>query len=201
VPPDQTAAYSELMSISQSLIADEVLDAFQPAPYRCLMDVGGGEGAFLAAAARRAPKLRLHLFDLPAVAARASATLAAQGFGKRTTVTGGNFHCDPLPQGADLISLIRVLHDHDDAEALALLRAVRRALPAGGTLLLAEPMAETPGAEPSAAYFGFYLLAMGSGRPRSLQEITGLLKAAGFVRVKALATRTPLLVRMLSARI
>ena len=42
------------------------------------------------------------------------------------------------------------------------------ALPADGTLLLAEPMAGSRGAEPVGdAYFGFYLLAMGSGRPRT----------------------------------
>ena len=64
-----------------------------------------------------------------------------------------------------------MLHDHDDAAALALLRAARAALPPDGTLLLAEPMAGTPGAEPMGdAYFGFYLLAMGSGRPRTAER-------------------------------
>ena len=42
----------------------------------------------------------------------------------------------PLPEGADIISLIRIVHDHDDASALSLLRAVRRALPPDGTLLI-----------------------------------------------------------------
>jgi len=201
VQPDQAAAYSELMSASQSLIAGEVLDAFPLARHSCLLDVGGGQGAFLEAAARRAPHLRLMLFDLPPVAARARAVLFAHGFGERTTVTAGNFHSDPLPGGADVISLVRVLHDHDDQAALALLRSVRRALPTGGTLLLAEPMAETPGAEPIAAtYFGFYLLAMGSGRPRTFEDIARLLLVAGFDHIRDFATRTPLLVRVLTAK-
>jgi demethylspheroidene O-methyltransferase len=67
---------------------------------------------------------------------------------------------------------VRVVHDHDDERVLALLRAVRAALPPGGTLLLAEPMAGTPGAQAMGdAYFGFYLLAMGSGRPRTPQRL------------------------------
>ena len=120
--------------------------------------------------------------------------------GGRVDVVGGNFHVDPLPIGADVISLVRVLHDHDDAAASALLRAVRRALPRGGKLLLAEPMAETPGAEPAGdAYFGFYLLAMGSGRPRSAQCLKEMLEAAGFSQVRHWPTRLPLLVRALSA--
>ncbi len=200
VEPDQVAAYGALMASSQSLIADEVLDVFPLAPHRRLLDVGGGEGAFLAAAGRRAPHLHLVLFDLPPVAARARSALVAHGLGARATIVAGDFHCDPLPPGADVISLIRVLHDHDDAAALALLRAVRRALSGGGTLLLAEPMAETPGAEPiGAAYFGFYLLAMGSGRPRTFVEITQLLHAAGFDHIRAMSTRTPLLVRAVMA--
>ena len=49
-----------------------------------------------------------------------------------------------------------------------LLRAVHAALEPGGTVLIAEPMAGTPGAEPMGdAYFGLYLLAMGHGRVRS----------------------------------
>ena len=48
-------------------------------------------------------------------------------------------------------------------------------------------MADTRGAEPVGAYFGFYLLAMGSGRPRRAGELLAhLLREAGFrgVRVR-----------------
>jgi demethylspheroidene O-methyltransferase len=199
-PRDGTAPYSRLMSLSQSLIADEVLDAVSLASSRCLLDVGGGEGAFLAAVARRTPHLRLQLFELPAVAERAEARLAADGLRRRVEVIGGNFHLEPLPIGADVISLVRVLHDHDDAAASALLLSVRRTLPRGGKLLLAEPMAETPGAEPAGdAYFGFYLLAMGSGRPRSAQRLKELLETAGFSQIRHRRTSLPLLVRALTA--
>ncbi len=199
--PDAVAPYSALMAASQSFIAEEVLDAYPVERHRCLLDVGGGEGAFLAAAAARAPRLELVLFDLPPVAERARRRLAAAGLAPRSRVCGGDFLRDPLPDGADLVSLVRVIHDHDDDAALALLRAVRAALPAGGTLLLAEPMSGTPGAEPAGdAYFGFYLLAMGSGRPRREDELRALLKAAGFERIRSVGTHTPLLTRALVAR-
>jgi len=113
----------------------------------------------------------------------------------------GSFLTDDLPRGADIATLVRVLHDHDDDSALAILRAARRALPPGGTLLIAEPMAETRGAEPAgAAYFGFYLLAMGSGRPRTPAALTDLLRAAGFDRIRLLPTRRPLLARVMTAQ-
>jgi demethylspheroidene O-methyltransferase len=78
---------------------------------------------------------------------------------------------------------------------------VRRALPQHGVLLLAEPMAGTPGAEPVGdAYFGFYLLAMGRGRPRTVGELGSLLRAAGFDRIRSLSTRMPLLTGLMVAR-
>ncbi len=36
---------------------------------------------------------------------------------------GGSFRDDPIPAGADLITLVRILHDHDDAVVRALLKA------------------------------------------------------------------------------
>jgi len=198
----EVSAYTSLMSVSQALIADPVLDAYRMDRHRCLLDVGGGEGTFLAAAAARAPALRLMLFDLPAVAERARARLAAAGLARRARVFGGDFLSDPLPTGADVVSLVRVVHDHEDGAALALLRAVRRALPQGGTLLLAEPMSASRGAEPIAdAYFGLYLLAMGGGRPRTPAELRTLLRAAGFGHIRSVPTRMPMLVRALAARV
>ena len=63
--------YSALMAGSQALIADQVLAAYPFHKHRRLLDIGGGEGVFLAAAGQRVPGLGLMLFDLPAVAQRA----------------------------------------------------------------------------------------------------------------------------------
>jgi demethylspheroidene O-methyltransferase len=194
---DRRAAYSKLMAASQQFIADEVLDALPLSRCRRLMDVGGGAGIFLDAAGRRHPSLELVLFDLPEVADIARRSFAAAGLAGRAVAVGGDFRRDPLPSGADFVTLVRVLHDHDDAVALDLLKAIRKALPAQGVLALAEPMSETPGAEASGdAYFGFYLMAMGRGRPRSFARIAELGHAAGFSRIRALKTATPLLVRI-----
>ena len=42
------------------------------------------------------------------------------------------------------------------------------------------------------AYFGFYLLAMGSGRPRTAEEHFALLARAGFRSARQVATRIPM---------
>lgn len=201
VAAERIAAYSTLMSASQPLVADDILDAYPLARHRVLLDVGGGEGTFVRAAAARALHLQLIVFDLPPVAARAALRLREAGLADRARAVGGDFGRDRLPQGADLITLVRVAHDHDDERVIALFAAARRALPADGVLLIAEPMSGMPGAEPMGdAYFGFYLLAMGSGRPRTPARLESMLRQAGFSRVKTLRTRRPLLTSVIAAR-
>jgi demethylspheroidene O-methyltransferase len=201
VPPAQAEAYSAVMAASQPLVAEQVLDAYDVARHRLLLDVGGGEGAFLRAAAARAPALALALFELPPVAARARARFAEEGLAARATVHGGSFLDDALPPGADLVTLVRVCFDHDDAVVGALLRRVHAALVPGGTLLIAEPMAGLRGAERVGdAYFGLYLLAMRSGRPRRPEEFFKLLRDSGFQASRSLRVANPFQTGLIAAR-
>ncbi len=199
---ERVAEYSALMTASQPMVIDEVLDAWPFARHRKVLDVGAGEGRFVAALAQRFPGLQLMLFDLPEVAALARERLTHLALQDRIQTHGGSFFDDPLPRGADLVTLVRVLFDHDDAHALAILRAVRAALPPGGEVLVAEPMARTPGAHAMGdAYFGFYLLAMGKGQCRSASDMTRLLHAAGFVGARTVSTRLPLQAGIVTARV
>jgi len=193
-------AYSALMAATLPMVADEIFAACKPGRHRRLLDVGGGEGAFLEEAGRRAPRLDLALFDLPPVAERARVRLARSGLSDRAQIHGGSFITDSLPAGADLITLVRILHDHGDDTVMTLLRACRSSIAPGGTLLVAEPMAGARGAEPMGeAYFGFYLMAMGRGRPRSAARLTAILQEAGFGRVRLHRSRMPLIANVLTA--
>jgi len=199
----ETAAvrdYSDLMAQSQAFVAGDILDAFPMRGSQSLLDLAGGEGVFVTEAAQRWPDLAPTLFDLPAVAELAGQRVQRQGLAGRVRIVGGNLFGGDVPQGFDVVSLVRVIHDHDDAEALQILKTARRALSPGGRVLLAEPMAATAGAEPMAdAYFGFYLWAMGSGRARRPDELKVMLTEAGFSGVREVRTARPLLVRLLVA--
>ena len=198
--PGRCDAYTGLMSASQPMVAAEICAAYDLRRHRHVLDIGGGDGSFLCAVAERARDSALTLFDLPPVAARARERFAMAGLGARAAAVAGDFRQEALPAGADLATLVRVLHDHDDAVVLDLLRRAHAALVPGGRILVAEPFAGTPGAERmGAAYFGFYLLAMGQGRPRRADEVAAMLRAAGFARPRLLRTRVPLLVGVVLA--
>ncbi len=197
---DEVTAYTRLMSASQDLISEEVLDCYSLARHRLVLDAGGGDGTFACAALARYPTLSAMVFDLPPVADKASARFRDRGFAGRAKAVGGNFLRDELPSGADLITLIRVIHDHDDESVLRLLQVTRKALLPSGRLLIAEPLARSAGAEVVGdAYFGFYFLAMGSGRARSFDQISALLVQSGFAGVRLLKSRQPIQTSVLIA--
>ena len=195
--PAQSARYSALMADSQALVAADTLRLADLTGVTHLMDVGGGTGAFLAAVAARHPGLRLSLFDLPQVLAGGEAARRVPGL----TLHPGSFRSDPLPRGADAISLIRVLYDHPDAVVGPLLAAVQAALPPGGRLLVSEPMSGGARPDPSTdVYFAIYTLAMRTGRTRSLAEISQLLEKAGFSAIRPHWGPRPYVTSVIEAR-
>jgi demethylspheroidene O-methyltransferase len=173
--PAVTALYSTLMSDSQGLVAADTLSLVGFRQTKHLMDVGGGTGAFLRAIGATHPHLKLTLFDLPAVVAGAR-------HGPQVTIHPGSFRDDPLPAGADSISLVRVLYDHADSTVQALLAKVYATLPSGGRIIISEPML---GDATTDIYFALYTLAMQTGRTRSAAEVTALLQKAGFADVQS----------------
>lgn len=198
---EHVSRYSQLMSASQPFVVDEVLAIYSFKNHQNVLDVGGGQGTFVGRLASHAPHLRLQLFDLPQVAALAQENFKKSGLGQRAIAVGGDFLRDALPGGADLVTLIRVAHDHPDAHLKTILRAIYQALPTGGTLLLAEPMAQAPGQTPLGdAYFHFYLLAMGAGRFRTADELGQMVREVGFSDVELLSNPMPLQTGILVAR-
>ena len=184
------------------MVADEILACYNFSRHKHLLDIGGGEGVFLSEVGARHPKLRLTLMDLPAVAKRAAQRFERLGLAARADCIGGSFLSDPIPQGADLVSLVRVAHDHDDEFVMQLFHKIRQAMAPGAKLLLAEPMAQTKGAMPVAdAYFAMYLWAMGSGRSRRPDELMKMLNDAGFRTTRLLRQAMPLQVRVILAEV
>ncbi len=198
---DTARRYSQLMADSQSLVAADTLRMVDFRGIGELMDVGGGTGAFLTAVGQAHANLRLTLFDLPAVVPEAVARFRAAGLGQRAIIRPGSFRDQPLPQGADAISLIRVLYDHADDTVRALLAACFAALPPSGRLIISEPMSGGSRPDPSTdLYFSVYTLAMGTGQTRSADRISTMLSDAGFLQIMAKKGSRPFVTSAIEAR-
>lgn len=194
--------YSDVMSISQPLVSEQIFSAYSFYKHKRILDIGGGQGTFLISLARQYPKLKMAVFDLPEVSKIAEQKILESGFQGRITVHKGSFFRDPIPVGYDLITLIRVLYDHSDENVKKILLSVKESLTTSGSLLIAEPMSGETGTEKmSEAYFGMYLLAMGKGVPRSHKNIFSLLKGAGFSSIRSLKVTLPIQTGLIIAKV
>jgi 2,7-dihydroxy-5-methyl-1-naphthoate 7-O-methyltransferase len=140
-----------------------------------VVDVGGGTGALLAEILKARPSLRGILVDMPRTVARSAEIFQSAGVADRVTVAAQSFF-DPLPAGADLYLLQRVLNDWPDREALALLRrCAEAARPAGRVVIVTGVSPDEDGpANPE-----LLMLVLVGGKYRTLSEFHQLAKAAG----------------------
>lgn len=156
-----------------------LLPAFSQWPdARTVVDVGGGNGAFLAGILARFPRFSGTVLDLPHVVAGAPDVFAAAGVADRAETSGGSFFAS-VPPGADLYLLKRVLYHWSDDEAVQLLGNIAAAMPRSSTLLLLEPIAEPGDALTAGRLYDLILLTMAGGGLRSEPELQSLVQRAG----------------------
>lgn len=164
------------------------LGAYDWAALGTVVDVGGGNGTFLAGLLAAYPGLRGELLDQPHVVAPAARVLAEAGVEGRCTVHGGSFF-DRVPAGGDAYLLKRILYGWDDRRALELLRTVRAAMAPGSVLLLMEPLVESGNEFSWGKLYDLLLVTMGGGGARSREQLAGLFAAAGLEIVRVIPTR------------
>jgi hypothetical protein len=148
-----------------------------------LVDVGGGRGAMLAGLLGRVPSLRGIVADQPIVVAEADEFFAAEGLADRARGEACDFF-DAVPAGGDVYTISNVLHDWEDADCVAILRTVRRAMSDHARLLVVEHVLEAPGrsfeAQRDLHLVDLHMLVMFGGRERRQAEFDDLLTQAGF---------------------
>jgi SAM-dependent methyltransferase len=175
--PARRASFDSHMGTDVSAWAPAILSAYDWGSLEHVVDVGGGNGSLLIALLTAYPSLRGTVFDLPDTAAAATVLLAKAGLADRCDAVGGSFF-DTLPDGADAYVLTAVIHNWDDASALAILRRCARAVGSRGKVFVIEKIG-VDGVNVNTAV-DLHLLAYFAGRERSLDELTALTEAAGF---------------------
>jgi hypothetical protein len=186
--PEIDAAYTLTMTGATTRVASALATAYDFSGCRTVVDVGGGEGALLAAVLAAHPHLRGVLFDRPAVVAGAGALLATQGVAERCAVEGGDFFAG-VPAGGDVYLLKWVLPGLDDERAVTVLRHCARAMAPGGRVLVIDPLGRD--AQPL-HYLDLDMLVVwdDGGGMRDVAQLATLFQAAGLRLERVIATPT-----------
>jgi hypothetical protein len=181
--PARAALFDRAMATFAPQTAAAVAHAYDFSTFGAVTDVGGGNGSLLIGILRANPALRGTVFDQPHVAERARAQVEQAGVADRCEIVGGSFF-ERVPPGADAYMLKHVIHDWDDAQAVAILRRCRDAMGADGTLLIVEGVyperIDQSLDSKGAAANDVNMLVCTGGRQRSEEEFRTLLGAAGF---------------------
>ncbi len=186
VNPDRWRIYDEAMTGVHDSETMPVLDAYDFASFRTIVDVGGGNGLALAAILRRHPEIRGILFDLPAVADRAKEVVAGSGVSDRCRTVGGDFF-DSVPSAGDAYLLRHVIHDWEDREAIAILGNCRDAMRPGGRVLVVESVIPS-GNEPCFGKWLDLMMLVVGGRERTREQYEELFSAAGLRLTRVVPT-------------
>jgi hypothetical protein len=177
--PAEGAVFDRAMTELSRGGAEAVIAAYDFSAFDHVVDVGGGRGLMLAAILAAHPRLQGTLFDQPGVVAGVNPVLEAHGVADRCRVAGGSFF-EAVPEGGDAYLMRVVIHDWDDAEAIAILKTCRRAMRETAKLLLVERIIAPPNEVPATKFMDLNMLALPGGRERTREEFSELFARSGF---------------------
>ncbi|MHB8077962.1 MAG: methyltransferase [Candidatus Krumholzibacteriia bacterium] len=189
---DELRAFICGMADISRVSSEEVAAKLDFAPFRRLLDLGGGPGTAALTFARLHPQLRCDVYDLPEVVAIAREEIARAGLAARVGTVAGDYFTDELGTGYDCVYVSNIIHSLGPDEIAALFAKARRALTAGGTLMVKDFYLDDSRTRPaSAARFAVNMLVgTAAGRSYTLTETRRWLTEAGFGAIRAVDIAT-----------
>ncbi len=182
--------FNKAMTSASKMQVPALLSAFPFRKYGKIIDIGGGEGFFLANILHRQVKSRGVLFDLPGALSGVKANIEIYSLEGRMELVGGDFF-ENVPAGGDLYILKSILHDWDDESSMKILGQLHKVMGPKSRLLVIESVLDE-GNHPS---FGkmtdILMLAAAGGKERTLKQWESLLSASGFRIRKIRSTISP----------
>lgn len=172
--PEASAIFGEAMGTKAQAHVPRIISAYDWSRRERIGDIGGGRGHLLCAVLEAAPQATGVLFDLPQVVASSAGIASA-----RLAVQPGDFFKDSLPE-CDTYLLMEVVHDWADAEAVAIVAAIRMAARPQAKLLLIEQIVPDDAGPHWTKFLDIHMMAFFGARQRTRQEYEALLRSGGF---------------------
>jgi hypothetical protein len=156
------------------------------APYTCLLDLGGGSGAFSIEMVRR-HQLSAIVVDHPSVVAVARKIVGEATFADRIRCVEGDVVAGAWPPGADLILLSYVISSYGPPVLKNLLARAHAYLPPRGGLIVHDFAlhGDRPGPRNAALWYFANLAISATTHPHTVDDITRAMSDAGFLGVTA----------------
>ncbi len=160
--------------------------------YREIVDIGGGNGGFLAAIYQRFPNKQLSLYDQPDVVAHPTALDKAE-ITKRCFLYAGSFFSPPkennIPRGKSLYVIKGVLHNFNDQKCVTVLQNCHDAMADDSELLVIERAEPLQNQFDVNHYANILMLVLFGSQERSVFEWRYLFELANLHLIDEAPTR------------
>jgi ubiquinone/menaquinone biosynthesis C-methylase UbiE len=181
------ALFWEAMHSASTFTARALARAVDFTPFKRLLDIGGGSGAYDIELCRYYPHLHATVYDLPFVTEIAAEKIAQAQLSDRIDTVAGDFFTDlGFPADHDAVLLSMILHDWDEVKNREILRKCHAALPSGGVVFISELLAnnDKTGPAPAALMSLNMLIETEGGRNYTASEYSTWLEEAGFNNIQ-----------------
>jgi hypothetical protein len=180
--PEESEIFDAAMAAKARAHVTGILAAYDFSSFGVVGDIGGGLGHLVQAIIAATPDTQGILFDLPHVVEKAKRVPLG-----RLSLQAGDFFASELPS-CDAYLLMEIIHDWDDQQAIAILKAVRRAAPPQAKLLLIEQIVpDDPGPNWSKV-LDIHMMTMLGGSQRTRRQYEALLDQTGFALQREIDT-------------
>ena len=185
------ALFNDAMTGFSEQEASAILEAYDFSAVRAIVDVGGGQGALMAALLRAHAPLHAVIFD------RSPPTDDTRQLFERLDILGradfvqGDFFAT-VPRGGDLYVLKSIVHNWKDDDATTILRNCRQAMAPHGRLLVGERIIPPGNAPAEAKLFDINMMITVGGQERTEAQYAALFAAAGLEIARVVPTRSPI---------
>jgi hypothetical protein len=179
--PELSRIFDDAMTSFSQMVSTALLQAYDFSGIKVIADLGGGQGALLAAILQEYPAMRGLLLDQQYVLAEAGKRIQEAGLAERCGTMAVDFF-QSVPRGADAYLMKSILHDWDDQRAGIILKNCREALRnvEPGRLILVEAIVP-PANEPHMSKLtDMQMLVLAGGHQRTREEFQQLLAHSGF---------------------
>jgi hypothetical protein len=187
--PEEQAIFNDAMTGNSRSESQAVLEAYDFSRFKCVVDIGGGQGLLLREILFACPSARGVLFDQPHVIA--SAQQVPTALAQRCQLVAGSFF-EAVPQDGDAYLMKAILHDWDDGKSIEILRTCRRAMSPKAALVIIEWVVGSPNQNSDSKFSDLNMLVQYAALERTRQEFHDLLRAGGFELAEVVPTRSPM---------
>lgn len=189
-PEDLAIANGAVITLSDSL-NETIAEVCDLTGRHSLVDVGGGDGSFLATLLSKYPEMTGTLLEVPPVIENVQAQKMETELVGRYTYQAGDF-LENVPEGGDAYFLKEILTHWNDEDCLKILNNCRRAMAPSGKLYIIEYILPTPPSKPT-PYLVTGLIHrqwFDEDYQRTVPQLQRLLDQAGFEFVSHTPTST-----------